>query len=576
MPRLAAAALALALLLPSPARAQSPSTPPDLSGLWAAQVRFSPVAGPLLLLKNGLEWTADIAGFRVPARMDGPAISFELPDGLGRFRGRRQGADITGQWIAAPTQSSGMPFATPVVLAARGNETWAGEVHPLDDTFTWFLPLTRQPDGSYSTYLRNPERNQGRFFPAKRLGVEGPVIRLTGGRRDTTTRVLAEGRIEEDALQLPLNGMSLDFRRVGDTTASPFYPRGRPPAAYHYIPPVSLADGWPVGTVEDVGISRAGIEHLVRMLIGMSMDSLATLQIHSVLIARHGRLVVEEYFHGFDRARPHDTRSAAKSWTSVLLGAAMQDGVQIQLNTPVYATLQGTQPPDPDPRKRAMTLEHLVSMTAGYDCGPDESVGNEDVMQEQSEEPDWYRYMLKVPLVTAPGDTLVYCSGEANLAAGMLRKISGEPLPEMFARLVGRPLQMEDYHLFLTPTGEAYGGGGHQFRPRDFLKLAQLMMNGGKWNGRQIVQRDWARQSVLPLRPLFPGQDWGWLWNSVAYTWQGRSIRAFFAGGNGGQIFMAIPDLDLAIGFTAGNYGQAATFIPGRVLVPEYILPAVE
>ena len=71
-------------------------------------------------------------------------------------------------------------------------------------------------------------------------------------------------------------------------------------------------------------------------------------------------------------------------------------------------------------------------------------------MQSQTAEPDWYRYTLDVPMLTAPGDTIVYCSIEPNLAGGMLRKIAGEPLPEMFYRLVAKPLQMENYHLLLT------------------------------------------------------------------------------------------------------------------------------
>jgi len=87
-------------------------------------------------------------------------------------------------------------------------------------------------------------------------------------------------------------------------------------------------------------------------------------------------------------------------------------------------------------------------------------------------------------MLTAPGDTIVYCSIEANLAGGMLRKIAREPLTDMFYRLVAKPLEMRDYHLFLTPTGDAYGAGGHRFTSRDFMKLAQLMLNEGTWKVR--------------------------------------------------------------------------------------------
>jgi CubicO group peptidase (beta-lactamase class C family) len=101
------------------------------------------------------------------------------------------------------------------------------------------------------------------------------------------------------------------------------------------------------------------------------------------------------------------------------------------------------------------------------------------------------------------------------------------------------------------------------------------MVNEGKWNGRQIISRDWTRQSGAALRTLWPGQQYGWLWNSVDYPYKGRTVRAFFAAGNGGQIFMGIPALDLVIAFTGGNYSDPALFIPQQVFVPELILPAV-
>jgi CubicO group peptidase (beta-lactamase class C family) len=214
-------------------------------------------------------------------------------------------------------------------------------------------------------------------------------------------------------------------------------------------------------------------------------------------------------------------------------------------------------------------------MTAGFQCATDASpTADEDVIQESGER-DWYGYTLSVPLISAPGEKIFYCSAEPNLAAGMLEKLAREPLPELFDRLIARPLQMRRYHLMLQPTGEAYGGGGHQFLPRDFMKLAQLMANDGRWGGKQILGRDWVRRSSAPLRDLSPTQQYGWLWNSHAYPHGNRTVRGFFAGGNGGQIFMAVPELDLVIAFTGGNYSQAATFTSQRVFVPQYVLPAV-
>jgi len=494
-------------------------------------------------------------------------------------------ASITGHWIGQPGQSGGLAFATPITLQQDGPNRWRGRVSPLDDVFTFYLPVTRRGDGGYSTFLRNPERNQGWFIPVSRMEVKDDVITLLslprasegGGAGGGSTLVTqAQGRYDDGVLRIPLRGTSYDFIRVDGDSSSGFYPRRKTGERYRYARPLQLDDGWPVATLDEVGISRAGIEQFVQMLIDQPMDSLSTSQVQGLLIARHGKLVVEEYFHGYHRDQPHDTRSASKSWVAVLLGAAMQAGVPIRLNTPVYQTMLDSFPADLDPRTRAMTLEHLISMTAGYDCAADTAPGNEDVMQSQREEPDWYRYTLNVPMLTAPGDTIVYCSIEPNLAGGMLRKIAREPLPELFARLVARPLRMSNYHLMLSPTGEAYGGGGHQFLPRDFLKLAQLMVNEGKWNNRQIISREWARRSGSALRDLTPTQQYGWLWNSMEYPYKGRTVRGFFAAGNGGQIFMGIPALDLVIGFTGGSYNDPALFIPQRRFVPEFVLPAIQ
>jgi CubicO group peptidase (beta-lactamase class C family) len=560
------------MLLATTQPAVAQTAPTDLEGLWEAKRIFGPeIRGPLIITRTGNEWRADIAGFAVPMRANGSVISFALPDGKGSFRGNVSGSTIVGHWISARTFNAGAPFAMPVTLKTERTGIWRGDIQPMDDAFTYHLPITRR-DGKYATYVRNLERNDGRFLAVSAIELTGDAVRLVNQRG-----AAAEGRMDDGVMRIPLRGgVTFDFVKIDPATSNVFLPRPKSTRTYSYQLPLQRDDGWPVASVEDVGISRADIEKFVQMLIDTPMDSLGSPQIHSLLIARNGKLVVEEYFHGYHRDAPHDLRSASKSWVAVLLGAAMQAGVPINLNTPVYQTYLGSVPADLDPRKRAMTLEHLISMTAGFNCAADDAPGNEDVMQSQTEEPDWHRYALNVPMLTAPGDTIVYCSIEPDLAAGMLRKIANEPLPEMFQRLVAEPLRMSNYHLFLSPVGEAYGGGGHRFVPRDFLKLAQLMVNDGQWNGKQIISREWARQSGAALRNLTKTQQYGWLWNSVEFPYRGRKVRGYFAAGNGGQIFMGIPELDLAIGFTGGAYAHPSAFVTQRVYIPNYILPAMK
>jgi CubicO group peptidase (beta-lactamase class C family) len=558
-----------------------PAAQESLEGLWAAKERYGPdIRGTLMILPRDGGLVADIAGFTAPVRQRGDVLSFELPDGRGSFRGRRSGKEMRGQWIQARAVTGGAAYASPVRLIRDSRGGWHGKVKPLDDRMTYYLPVRRGADGRLAAHLRNPERNQGLFLGVSRIEQDGETVRLLGtrrGRKDES--VVASGRRDSETgqLSLPLFGTTFDFARDSGRSSA-FYPRGAPGERYRYSPPVQLDDGWPVSTLEREGIDRAAIERFVQKLIDIPMDGVSSPQIHSLLIARNGRLVLEEYFHGHDRETPHDTRSASKSWTNVLIGAAMQAGVPIRLDTPVYRTMLGSVPAGLDPRKKAMTLEHLITMTAGFDCDDSgDRPGDEDAMQEQTKEPDWYRFSLDVPMAWNSGEKIVYCSMKPNLAAGMLERIAGEPLPELFDRLVARPMRMGQYHLFLQPTGQAYGGGGHHFTTRDFMKLTQLFLNDGKWEGRQIVSRDWVRRSSAPLRNLSPVQAYGYLWNSVEYSYGGRKLHAYFPAGNGGQVYIGIPELDLLIAYTGGNYADPRVFFRWqRELVPQEILPAVK
>src|SRR3989440_6275197 len=235
----------------------------------------------------------------------------------------------------------------------------------------------------------------------------------------------------------------------------------------------------------------------------MPMDPFTTLHRHSLLIARHGKLRLGECAPGARRAEPHNLRSASKSWTATLIGAAMHAGVALRLDTPVYRTMLGAVPADLDPRKRAMTLEHLLTMTAGFNCDEDDSTSaNEDVLDSRGIE-HWWDYTLSVSLISAPGDKIFYCSTEAHLAGGLLAKVAGTPQLELFDRLLARPMRMRNYYLAVR-DGDAYGGGGHALSSRGFAKLAQVIGDNGRRDGRRLVSADWGRRSTPPPRGLTP------------------------------------------------------------------------
>ena len=124
-------------------------------------------------------------------------------------------------------------------------------------------------------------------------------------------------------------------------------------------------------------------------------------------------------------------------------------------------------------------------------------------------------------------------------------------------------MQFERYALWLMPppTNAAYMGGGDYFRPRDFMKFGQLFLNGGKWNGRQIVDASWLRESVVQRTVMKQdaageGDRYGYGWHLMTLDVNGQRYEVINAGGNGGQLMAIVPRLDLVVMITAGNYNQ--------------------
>lgn len=550
----------------------------SLVGLWVAKKYFGPdVRGRLVIDRRGGggEWGAEIAGRSAVVRAAGDTMSFSLPGGsfTGRFDAGR--GSITGHWIQPVTMTSGSAFATPLVLTACGAACYSGDVVPLDDEFTFYLRVSTRPDGTLGTFLRNPERNLGRFIRADHIARQGETVRIL----TADERVVLTGAMRGDVLTVFMEdrGGSYDFRRVPADSFNDFYPRGRPGMVYSYRPPRRSDDGWTVGTVEQVGISRAKIVEMIQSLSDAS-DSMSAHRVHAIAIARHGKLVVEEYFLGEYVEKPHDTRSGSKTMLNLVIGAAMQAGLPVRPSLPVYATMGDGAVADQ--RKRALTLEHLINMASGLDCDDNapepQPPGSEDVLTQQDTNPNWYRMILDLKLVRDPGAQAVYCSINPHLAGGVVAHATHRSLPDLIWQLVGRPLQLHHYYVSLAPLGDAYMGGGMRFRLRDYMKLAQLFLNGGTWNGRRIVSADWVRRSTQPRYPMGSVFKYGYLWWMGEYQYQGRPVRYYFAAGNGGQISMAIPDLDLAVATFGGNYSEAASLKTTRDLIPGYVLPAVE
>ncbi len=197
-----------------------------------------------------------------------------------------------------------------------------------------------------------------------------------------------------------------------------FYPRRSPESPSTLPQPVETRDGWRTATPRETGLAERPLAALLGGVAAFEPTGLHQPYIHGLLLAHRGKLVVEEYFHGYHREMTHDSRSAGKTLTSALLGIAIHKGALASLDQPVYSLFGGVEAfANPDPRKERMTVRHLVTMSSGFDCddGDYDTPGNEDTMQSQDEQPDWYRYALDLPMVREPGEAGVYCTAGIHL-----------------------------------------------------------------------------------------------------------------------------------------------------------------
>ena len=560
----------------------------ELLGLWEAKRRFGPdVSGTLFIKHANNEWSAEISGNSVKPIVKGDTISFELPGDQGSFRGFFKSGDnkITGHWFQPWTVTAGV-LASPVILTKYRANIWKGNVQPYEDEITCYLMVKLRSDGTLRAFIRNPERNIGRTqYPVDYIEREGELVKFYAANKDTQKgRLLAEGRYDSREkrllVYLPNRGGTYDFRRLSPDEFSNFYPRGRPNVKYIYTPPPKLDDGWQTASLEDVGISKKAIESFIQMVINTQIDSVNAMEDHGILIARYGKLVLEEYFHGESREKPHDTRSASKSVASDLMGAAINSGVEISASSYVYKVMNGGKfPPNLEARKMQLKVEHLLTMSSGFDCDENnsDSPGFEDNMWEQTEQPDYYKWTLDLKMIHDPGEMPVYCSAGSNLVGGVISRAANQPSLMMFQKLLAEPLEIKRYHAIVLPTGDIGLTGGVRFLPRDFMKLGQVHISGGTWNGKRIYSEEWSDRATTSLCYLSGYKlNYGYLWWVTEYDYKGRKLKAYFASGNGGQIVMAIPELELVLAFYGGNYNAPGGRTAQRIYVPKYILPAIE
>ncbi|GAC1520295.1 MAG: serine hydrolase [Chloroflexota bacterium] len=338
---------------------------------------------------------------------------------------------------------------------------------------------------------------------------------------------------------------------------------------------------WPRATPPSVGLDAMPLQAMDDAIGRGELE-----KITSVLIARQGKLVHESYFEGFDSQSLMNTRSAAKTVTGMLVGIAIDNGFMAGVDAPILSFFPDKRPVQyPDPRKERIQVEDFLTMSSLLECDDSNafSRGNEERMYLVE---DWIQFTLDLPIKGFPGWStrpeeapygriFSYCTGGTVTLGGVLERAVGMPVPQFADRYLFTPLGIEKVGWQTIPLGTAMTGGGLSLRSRDFLKLGQLYLNRGTWNGIRVVSEEWIDTSTRPHVLVDADTEYGYLWWLRAFSNGSETFPAFQMQGNGGSKVAIFPGLDMVVVLTSTNFNSPGMHEQTDRLLSEHILAAV-
>jgi CubicO group peptidase (beta-lactamase class C family) len=354
-----------------------------------------------------------------------------------------------------------------------------------------------------------------------------------------------------------------------------------PLAAAGYQTPAKGADGWAVADARPAHWDSTRFDALEARLADQTYKGIT-----SIVVAQDGKLVYEAYFNGGSVDQLNDIRSASKSITAWLVGAAIDRGLIPGVDTKVYDYFPDKQPVQhADPRKQAITLEDLLTMSSLWECNDDNefSSGHEERMYVTE---DWLQFALDLPIkgfapwMTKPADSphgraFSYCTAGAFVAGAVVERATHQPLARFAAEVLERPLGITQSHWNTSPLGVGMGGGGTRYRSRDLAKFGQLALDQGRWQGRQIVSADWVRRMLSVHAQAREDADYGYLWWCFHFPVKGVQQVAWAMSGNGGNYVFVMPSQRLVAVITSTAYNQRYAHPQSQAIFRDYILKAL-
>lgn len=370
------------------------------------------------------------------------------------------------------------------------------------------------------------------------------------GRMENSGKIILEMRFLEESVEFDLSPLDYEKWNVHGTDSA--------------IPPVGN---------NQLSFSKK----LAPMVEDILSDSLEGT--HSVIVIQKGEKVFEHYFDGFSPEVIHDTRSLSKSFAGAITGIAIADGFLENEHQTIQKFLADAYPgTDWSEGKDKIELHHLLTMSSGMDLidfGLDRrSFASEGAYQSQE---NWTRHILSASMAYPTGEEAWYGSGNPHLLGPVLSSVLKEDLAFYLHRKLFGPLGITDYRIQTDSEDQPYFGGGWYFRPEDLTRFGSLYIHDGKWEGTQIIPKEWVKKSVLKHSVLENTRNknrYGYLLWHQTYTIGSQEIASVEGRGSGGQYLFMIPEFDLIAVITSGNYRNGKTSQPEKIM-KDYILKSL-
>ncbi len=302
-------------------------------------------------------------------------------------------------------------------------------------------------------------------------------------------------------------------------------------------------DYWPTDSWRRASPESAGFDS-TKLLTALRSKDLGEIGLDSLIVIRKGYIVAEAYRYPNAPDIPHNVNSVTKSFSSTIFGIARDRGLVANGGKRVLDYFPEYAQNETDARKKRLTTEHVLTMRTGQNWNDNTTANMDSSLDSMIASDDWLKYVLDTPMMMEAGVAFDYNTGASHILTGILQRATGDA--ETFAReALFDPIGISGYRWKKDPQGIPAGGYGLSLKSEDIARLGFLMLNDGRWDGKQIVSKRWVRAATkahtTTVGSFNTSWEYGYQW------WIDPSRTTFSAQGYAGQYLFVVPKFDLVV-----------------------------